>query len=167
MNKIKSIETSRLVRGLADLVRRPIIENAARILFALVFILFGVGKFNVDDAMELAGVVKYHPVLNIVLESTGPVGFANILGVVEVIIGLLLLAGIKSPLFGFIGGLFSIAAFVVTCSLILFVPVFRESVGFPFGNFTGLFLFKDLGLLGCALLLARTDAGLILKSENQ
>lgn len=152
------------MQGIAKLVAgQKVTDSIARALFAVVFLLFGIGKFNVDDAVELAGVVHFHPALNIALEGLGPVGFANMLGVVEVIIGLLLLAGIGSARVGLVGALLATGTFVVTCSLILFVPVFRESVGFPFGNFTGLFLFKDLGLLACALLLLRTDAKRLLR----
>ncbi|WP_057656778.1 DUF417 family protein [Pseudoxanthomonas dokdonensis] len=142
----------------AFLATQKATDNLARLLFAGVFLLFGIGKFHVDDALELAGVVAPHPMLNIALEALGPVGFANSLGVVEIIIGLLLLAGIGSARAGFIAALLAAGTFVVTCSLILFVEVFRDNGGFPFGNFTGLFLFKDLGLLACALLLLRIDA---------
>jgi uncharacterized membrane protein YkgB len=138
--------------------RENLTDAPARILFSLVFLLFGVGKFNADDARELAGIVVEHPVLNILLNGLGPAGFANMLGVVEVAIALLLLAGIRTPKFGFVGALLAMGAFLVTSSLILFVSVFRETAGFPFGNFTGLFLFKDLGLLACALLLLQRDA---------
>lgn len=130
----------------------------AQVLFALVFLLFGVGKFNVDDANELAGIVTYHPVLGIALDMLGPIGFASSLGVIEIGIAILLLAGIKSPKMGLIGAVLSTGAFIVTCSLILFVQVFRETVGFPFGNFTGLFLFKDFGLLAFSLLLVQFHA---------
>jgi uncharacterized membrane protein YkgB len=108
--------------------------------------------------MELAGLVTQHHVLNLVLGWVGPLGFANILGAIEILIALLLLWGIKAPKLGFAGALLATGAFLVTSSLILFVQVFRENAGFPFGNFTGLFLFKDLGLLACALLLLRFDA---------
>lgn len=146
-------------------VDRKIIETISQVLFALVFLLFGVGKFNADDANELAGIVVQHPVLGIVLDILGPIGFASMLGVVEICIALLLLAGIKSPRMGFVGAALATGCFIVTCSLILFVPVFRETVGFPFGNFTGLFLFKDLGLLACALMLVQSHAQRIVRES--
>ena len=154
------------MKNIAELfVDNKALEKLFQVLFALVFILFGVGKFNVDDANELAGIVVQHPVLNIALDILGPIGFANLLGVAEICIALLLLAGIKSPTIGFVGAILAVGCFVVTCSLILFVQVFRETVGFPFGNFTGLFLFKDLGLLACSILLVQFHANNIVKNS--
>lgn len=149
----------KIMNGFAKLIAgQNTIEVIARVLFALVFVVFGVGKFNADDATELAGLVVQHPILEIAVNILGPVGFATLLGIVELFIAILLLAGIKTPKLGFIGAGLATGSFIVTTSLILFVPVFRENAGFPFSNFTGLFLFKDLGLLACAMLLLQLDA---------
>lgn len=111
-----------------------------RILFSVVFIMFGLGHFAQTEMMAENLVPGWVPLPNLVVMLTG----AYI-----VVGGLMVLVGYKAKL----GGLM-LAAFLIPVAIIAY------GAGFASGDqvATGMFM-KDLGLAGAGLLIYHFGAG--------
>ena len=89
------------------------------------------------------------------MEAFGKAGASYLLGLIEIIAGLLLAVSPWSPLARAAGGLLSSLIFIVTCSLLLALPIGEPAAGgLPALNGLGQFLIKDVVLLGVALVTA-------------
>ncbi len=124
----------------ADWLRRT---GAGILRWSLVFLLmfFGALKWTTAEAQGIAPFISHSPFLRWLHVGFGPQGASEVIGIVELITGLLLAAGQWAPRLGFIGGVLGIAMFVTTLSFLLTTPNLGDGVGF---------LLKDLTLLGAA-----------------
>lgn len=119
------------------------------ITLAIVFIWFGAIKFTVGGSGGIEGLVNNSPILSWVYSIFEVGTFGALLGSLEIIIGLLLLAGLFNLKLRAIAGLGAMITFLVTLSFMLTTPgVIAEGASFPIlSGMPGEFLLKDIVLL--------------------
>lgn len=125
------------------------------ITLAIIFIWFGGIKFTQGGATGIEGLINNSPILSWVYGPFSVTSFAAILGAIEIIIGLLLLAGIANSKLGLLGALGGVVTFLVTLTFMFTTPgVVPEGASFPvLSGMPGEFLLKDLVLLGVSAVL--------------
>ncbi|MCC8956174.1 DUF417 family protein [Bradyrhizobium sp. Pear77] len=115
----------------------------------VIFISFGMQKFTPQSAQGIAQFISNSPFVSW-LSVLGVRGEAYFLGVTELTIAALLVAGAFNPLLSALGSLMGIVTFAVTWSFFFTTPgVVKWSLSTdPMAwNLTGEFLFKDIVLL--------------------
>ncbi len=131
--------------------------NVMRCGLGLIFLWFGAMKFTSYEATVIAPFVANSPLVGWLHASLGIQGTAYLLGVFELVTGVLLLAGFsRKPILSVIGGAMGTLTFLVTLSFFFTTPGVAEPAagGFPaISAVPGQFLLKDLGLLGISLFL--------------
>jgi uncharacterized membrane protein YkgB len=126
-------------------------------LYGVVAVLLLIGglKFTAAEIAALENLIPPTPWLAWLYPVFGKAGASYLLGVVEIIAGLLLAISPWSSLAKAAGGLLASLIFIVTSSLLLALPVGEPSAGgLPALNGLGQFLIKDVVLLGVALSVA-------------
>lgn len=129
------------------------------VAMAIIYFWFGGMKFTGYEANGIHGFVSNSPLLYWVYNLMSIQGFSNVLGVVEISIGLLIAGRLFSAKLSILGGLLSAGLFITTLSFMLTTPgVFEPSLGFPaISVVPGQFLLKDLGLLAASIFIAGTS----------
>lgn len=120
-----------------------------RWVMVVIFVSFGIQKFTLQSAQGIAQFISNSPFVSW-LQVFGLRGEAYVLGVAELGIAALLVAGAFSPSLSALGSLMGIATFLVTWSFFFTTPgVVKWSLSTdPIAwNLTGEFLFKDIVLL--------------------
>jgi uncharacterized membrane protein YkgB len=149
-------ERSMTILGSAQAVRADWLQRtgAGILRWSLVFLLmfFGALKWTPAEAQAIAPFVSHSPFLRWVTVGFGPQSASEVIGIFELITGLLLAAGQWAPRLGFIGGVLGIAMFVTTLSFLVTTPNLGDGVGF---------LLKDFTLLGAATWLAGEAAVIV------
>ena len=118
---------------------------------ALPLLLIGGMKFTAVEIAALAPLVAGTPWLAWLYPVLGQAGASYFLGVVEIAAGLLLLAAPRLPWAAIAGGALAALTFATTSSLMLALPIWEPTLGFPALGPLGQFLVKDVALLGIAL----------------
>jgi len=114
--------------------------------------LIGVLKFTQLEVEALKPLIEPTPWLAWLYTLLGHAGTSYLLGVSELVTAALLLASRWSTLAGLAGGALASLTFATTTSMLLTVPIWEPSLGgFPYLNFAGSFLIKDIALLGASL----------------
>ncbi len=132
-------------------------ENiGAKILrYGLVVILLWVGalKFTTYEAEGIKGIVENSPLTSWAYNLLGLQGIARVIGIVEIVLGLMIASRNFSPKLSAMGSMGAIVMFIVTLSFSLTTPgVWQPGYGFPFPSpMPGQFLAKDLILLGASV----------------
>lgn len=123
--------------------------NLLSIALAIVFIWFGIIKYSAGGASGIEGLVNNSPFMSWVYGVFSVKNFGALLGTVEVIIGILLLLGIKNLKLRALGALAALVTFVVTLSFMLTTPgIIPEGASFPMlSGMPGEFLLKDIVLI--------------------
>lgn len=114
-------------------------------------LLIGATKFTAAEIEALKPLIGGTPWLAWLYPALGHAGASYLLGVVELMTAALLIVSLWLPVAGVIGGALASLTFVVTCSVMLALPIWDPSVGFPALGPAGQFLIKDVALLGVAL----------------
>jgi reactive chlorine resistance protein C len=114
-----------------------------RYSLVLFLVLFGVAKFTETEALTIQPWVANSPFVGWLYGLTSVQGGSDLLGVIELTIGVLLAVRPWFPRASVIGGLGAAVTFVITFSFLFTTP------GLP-PEWSG-FLMKDLVLLGAAL----------------
>jgi len=126
-----------------------------RWVMVVIFVAFGMQKFTLQSAQGIVQFISNSPFISW-LSVLGLRGEAYFLGVVELGIAALLVAGAFSPILSAIGSLMGVLTFAVTWSFFFTTPgVVKWSLSTdPMAwNLTGEFIFKDIVLLCvCAVL---------------
>ncbi len=144
-------------KEIADTQRGMKFENiGAKIIrfgLALVLIWIGFLKFTPYEAEGIKGLVSNSPFFSWTYPAFGVRGFADILGVIEIVLGILICLKSFSPKVSFWGSLGAIIMFIVTLTFLLSTPgVIQMGFSFPFiSPMPGQFLLKDFVLLGAAV----------------
>ena len=129
--------------------------GAAVLRYGLVIVLLWVGclKFTSYEAMGIKPLVSNSPLLSWTYSVLSVDGLARVLGVTEIVLGLLIASRPFVPKVSAIGSLGAVVMFLITLSFVLSTPpVWQEGYGFPFlSPMPGQFLAKDILLLGAAL----------------
>ena len=123
--------------------------------YGLVIILLWVGalRFTAYEAEGIKGIVKNSPLTSWAYSLLGLQGIARVIGIIEIVLGLMIGSRNFSPKLSVLGSTGPIVMFIVTLSFSLTTPgVWQPGYGFPYPSpIPGQFLAKDLLLLGAAV----------------
>lgn len=127
----------------------------------LPLLLIGLLKFTRAEIEALRPLITGTPWLAWLYPAFGETGASYLLGVVEITTGCLFLASQWSWRAGLAAGTLGTLTFATTVSIVLALPVWEDaSGGFPWLNFLGSFLIKDVALLGISVaVLGRSVSG--------
>jgi uncharacterized membrane protein YkgB len=159
-------ETARLP-GASALSRRVVAAGRGIALAGVVIplVMIGILKFTQYEIDALKPLIGATPWLAWLYALFGYAGTSYLLGVVELITAALFIASPWSARAGLAAGALGSLAFAATASTLLAFPSWEPSLGgFPYLNFIGTFLIKDVALLGVSLVvlgegLARNGVG--------
>lgn len=133
------------------------LENLGAYLlrYGLVAVLLYVGllKFTAYEAEGIQGLVANSPLFSWAYGVMSVRTFAAVLGVIEIVLGILIALRYAAPRLSAIGSIGAIVMFLLTLTFLLSTPgVWQPNYGFPFlSPMPGQFLAKDLLLLGAAV----------------
>ncbi len=122
--------------------------------YGLVIVLLWIGgmKFTAYEAEGIKPLVENSPLMSWLYSIFSVQGFSNLLGVVEIVVGLLIAVRPKAPTISAIGSLLAAGMFVGTVSFLFSTPGWEPEMGFPaLSVVPGQFVLKDLVLLGASL----------------
>ncbi|MBA3562606.1 MAG: DUF417 family protein [Gammaproteobacteria bacterium] len=123
--------------------------------YGLVMILLWAGllKFTEYEANNIEPMVANSPLWSWAFQGLGLRTLSNLIGVLEILIGLLIAARPVWPKLSAVGSIGSVALFVITLSFMLTTPgVWEPGYGFPaLSALPGQFLAKDMVLLGVSI----------------
>jgi len=129
--------------------------GAGVIRYGLAMVLLWVGllKFTAYEAEGIQGFVANSPLMSWVYGVFSVRSFSAIIGVIEILLGLLILTRPFAPKLSGFGSLGAIVIFLTTLTFALTTPgVWQPGYGFPFlSPMPGQFLAKDLIALGAAI----------------
>jgi uncharacterized membrane protein YkgB len=141
------------------LLRKDLDYHVVRASMVVMFFFFGYQKWWDYEAQTLIPFISNGPLIAWMYPAFGIRGASWFLGVAEWLFGALLLGGFWSKRLGVLGAAGSVVTFVMTVTIIPFMPGgWAESAGgFPamVGNVP--FLMKDVVLLAVSVYLLRQD----------
>ena len=152
--------------ALAGALNRPGIEI---LRYGLVIVLLWVGamKFTSYEAAGIAPLEMHSPLMNWLYVLMGQRNISNLLGVVEIVLGIGIALRYVYPLVSGIASLLSVGMFLTTLSFLFTTPGWEPTLGFPgISAMPGQFLLKDVVLLGAAIFTASEAFGAVHKSET-
>ncbi len=119
------------------------------IALAIVFIWFGLIKYSAGGTSGIEGLINNSPFMSWIYGLFSVKVFGALLGTLEIIIGIVLLLGIKNPKLRALGALAALITFFVTLSFMLTTPgIIPEGASFPIlSAMPGEFLLKDIVLI--------------------
>jgi uncharacterized membrane protein YkgB len=150
-----------LINALArsQLMSRDLDLHLVRASMVIIFFFFGYQKWWEYEAQILVPYISNGPLISWMYPVFGIRGASWFLGVAEWAFGLLIFAGFWSRKLGVLGAIGSVITYVLTVTIIPFMPGgWAESAGgFPamVGNVP--FLMKDLVLLAASVYLLKQD----------
>ncbi|MEO6358235.1 MAG: DUF417 family protein [Ferruginibacter sp.] len=120
---------------------------------ALVLVWIGILKFTSYEAGGVQPLGEHSPFFSWLVSLLGAAGFAQLLGVIEITLGLLICCRAFAPKLSAWGSIGGIVTFCFTITLLFSTPgVIQEGYGFPFiSPMPGQFLIKDFVLLGASI----------------
>lgn len=121
---------------------------------ALIFLWFGALKFTMYEAAGIAPLVMNSPLVAWWHGMFGIAGTARMLGVYEILTGILIALRVFNPRLAAIGGAMSTICYLITVSFLFSTPgVVQPGFDNPLAlsAFPGQFLLKDLVLLAVSL----------------
>lgn len=125
------------------------------IRYGLVIILLWVGilKFTAYEAEGIKPLVENSFLMSWGYDIMSVGGFSKIIGIMEVILGIMIASRPALPKISGIGSLGAAIMFLITLSFVFTTPgVWQSGYGFPFPSpMPGQFLAKDILLLGAAI----------------
>ncbi|MCR9224969.1 MAG: YkgB family protein [Hyphomonas sp.] len=129
---------------------------ALRFSIAGVLGWIGAMKFTAYEAGAIEGLVASSPFTSWLYSVTSVQGASNLIGSVEIVTAIALVAGLKFARVGLLGALAAAFTFLLTFSFLLTAPGWEQSLGgFPaLSVVPGQFLLKDAVLFAGALFLA-------------
>ncbi|MEO7315930.1 MAG: DUF417 family protein [Ginsengibacter sp.] len=129
--------------------------GAIIIRYGLGFVLIWIGflKFTPYEAEGIIGFVSNSPIFSWTYSVFGIRGFANILGVIEIVLGILICMKSLSPKVSVWGSFGAIIMFLLTLTFLFSTPgIIQKGCMFPFiSPMPGQFLLKDIVLLGASV----------------
>jgi uncharacterized membrane protein YkgB len=132
---------------------QTIAEALIRYGLAVVLIWIGAMKFTAYEAGGIQPLVAHSPVMSWVYGIFSVQAFSNLLGCIEIAIGVMIALRPFSVTVSAIGSLLAVGTFLTTLSFLLSTPGWEPSLGgFPaLSVVPGQFLLKDIVLLGAAI----------------
>ena len=128
-------------------------QEAVRFTVAGVLFWIGAMKFTAYEAGAIEGLVASSPFTSWLYGVFSLQGAANLIGFVEIVTALLIVAGTRIPQAAIAGALGAVATFAITLSFLITAPGWEPSLGgFPaLSVVPGQFLLKDGVLLAAAI----------------
>jgi uncharacterized membrane protein YkgB len=128
-------------------------ECVFRYGLALIFVWLGLLKFTLYEANAIQALISHSPLFTLAYERLSVQDVSNMVGVIEISIGIMLATRSFWPSLSAIGSVGAVLTFLVTLSFILTTPgIWQAGYGFPALSATpGQFLLKDVVLLGVSL----------------
>lgn len=147
------------------------LTNVGRIValagVVLPLLMIGVLKFTQVEVDALKPIIGGTPWLAWMYAVFGEAGASYLLGTVEIITAILFIASPWSARTGVAAGALGSLIFATTCSTMLVLPIWEAaSGGFPWLNFLGSFLIKDVVLLGVSLTILGWSLGRLRKAPE-
>ena len=128
--------------------------HIARAGLALCLLFIGLAKFTPEEAQGIQPLVSHSPFMGWMYSVWSLQTVSNLIGTTELVIMVLLVAGIWSSRASLAGSVGAVLTFLATISFLFSTPgaiVFGH--GFPALDATGQFLIKDVVLLGASVVL--------------
>ena len=132
----------------------PIGAMLVNYALVIIFLWFGSLKFTQYEAAGIAPLIMNSPLVSWWHSVFGIAGASRVIGVYEIVTGLLIAARPLQPRLGAIGGAMATILFLITISFMLTTPgVVQAGFDSPFALSAspGQFLLKDLGLLAASI----------------
>jgi uncharacterized membrane protein YkgB len=128
-------------------------DHACRYGLVLILLWIGAMKFTALEAQAIRPFVENSPLFAWTYPVFGIQGLSNLLGVTEILVGLLIAVRPWLPRVSAVGSLLAVGMFVSTLSFLLTTPGAwaSEIGGFPAISVLGQFLIKDVSLLATAI----------------
>ena len=128
-------------------------EFVFRYGLASIFLWAGLLKFTAYEAKNIEPMVTNSPIWSWMIPNLGLQGVSNVIGVIEISIGLLIATRAFWPKASAIGSIAAVVTFLITLTFLLTTPgVWEPGYGFGFlSAMPGQFLAKDLVLLGVSI----------------
>jgi uncharacterized membrane protein YkgB len=143
----------------SGLLRKDLDYHLVRASMVIMFFFFGYQKWFAYEAQTLIPFISNGPLISWMYPAFGIRGASWFLGVAEWTFGSLILLGFWNKRLGILGAIGSVGTFLMTVTIIPFMPNgWAESAGgFPamFGNVA--FLMKDVVLLAVSIYLLKQD----------
>jgi len=143
----------------SGLLRKDLDYHLVRASMVIMFFFFGYQKWFEYEAQTLIPFISNGPLISWMYPAFGLRGASWFLGVSEWTFGALILAGFWSKRLGILGAAGSVVTFVMTVTIIPFMPDgwAPSAGGFPamVGNVP--FLMKDIVLLAASVYLLKQD----------
>lgn len=119
---------------------------------AIVLIWVGILKFTAYEAEAIKPLVENSPFLSWAYSVTNVQGFSKMLGVIEIILGILIASRPFSPKASALGSIGAMIMFGITLTFLFSTPgVWQPEYGFPYlSPMPGQFVAKDLLFFGAA-----------------
>ena len=159
-----------LVRILArsGLLAKDLDYHFIRASMVLIFLAFGYQKWFAYEAQVLIPYISNGPLISWMYPVFGIRGASWFLGVSEWLFGALLFLGFWNKQLGILGALGSTATFVMTVTIIPFMPNGWDPVaGFPAMAGNVPFLMKDVVLLAASVYLLKQDVVRVLEHRPE
>jgi len=140
----------------SGIAEKHALENIGEIILryglVVIFLWLGMLKFTEYEAKGIEPLVANSPFFAWALQSFGLRTLSNVIGVIEIVIGLLIASRAFAPKLSAWGSIGAIVLFFVTLSFVLTTPgVWQPGYGFPYPSpMPGQFLLKDVVLLGAS-----------------
>lgn len=123
--------------------------------YGLVIILVWIGmlKFTAYEAAGIRPLAEHSPLFSWAYSFLNTQSFSNVLGITEILTGILIAIRPYSPKASAIGSIAGVITFFITLTFMLSTPgVIQMGMSFPFiSAVPGQFLIKDIVLLGASL----------------
>jgi uncharacterized membrane protein YkgB len=144
---------ARVVHTQVDLTLKRFGEHVFRYGLVAIFLWIGLLKFTEYEAKGIEPFVSNSPLWSWAYEALGLRNVSNLIGMIEILIGLLIATRAFWPKLSAIGSIGAIITYLITLSFLLTTPgVWEPGYGFPFPSaLPGQFLLKDLVLLGVSI----------------
>lgn len=111
--------------------------NLGVITTIIVLVWIGIFKFTAVEAMAIKGFVSHSPLMNWMYSLFSVQMVSNLIGVFEIVTGVLLIVSFWNSSIGKIGGYLSLAIFLTTLSFLFTTPgVWKISEGVPVTDFS-------------------------------
>ena len=148
---------SQLIRS--GLLRKDLDYHLLRTAMVVIFLFFGYQKWFDYEAQVLIPYISNGPLISRMYPVFGIQGASWFLGVSEWLFGALLLLGFWNRSAGILGALGSVVTFVLTVTIIPFMPDgwAASAGGFPAMTGNIPFLMKDVVLLAVSVYLLKED----------
>lgn len=135
-------------------------------VISVIIVLFWIGllKFTPSEAMAIKGYVSHSFLMNWLYSVTSAQGVSNIIGIYEIVTGILLIGSFWNHKVGAIAGYLTLTIFLTTLSFLVTTPgIWKFLDGIMVTDF---FLVKDFAFLAIALQVIGTSRETKRKAEH-